>query len=445
MILPENYIEKMRDLLDDIEFDLLKNSYDEQRSYGLRANTLKIPSKDLRSLIPELGDTVPWADDGFYYPESINPGKLAYHMAGLYYIQEPSAMYPVGISDIKEGMKILDLCASPGGKTVQIAAKLKNTGILVCNDNNPKRISALIKNIELYGIRNTVVFNVEPEELTQEFESYFDKIFVDAPCSGEGMFRKDESLIKSYPNKSIEEYTSVQSEILNSAHKMLSENGQIIYSTCTFNNQENEGVINKFLDKHKNYLVYPIKKHKGIEKGFNGLDGASRLWPYKIKGEGHFTCIIHRTESINKHYKVIRETGSIPESFKKFSSENLNCMLEGEYFYKGNSLHFSPYRYEGKNKVRYIKRGIYLGDSLKNRFIPSHPLILSLMPSEIKRSIYFHSDGIEMNKYLKGETLIIDSEKGFTGVLCDGYTIGWAKQTGRMLKNLYPKTWRKLN
>jgi len=231
MKLPAEFMDKMNRLLGDNEYNELLKSYSESRYYGLRVNTLKIKVKEFLKISPFKLEPVPWTSDGFYYPEGENPGKHPYYHAGLYYIQEPSAMLPGAVLGAKPGEKVLDLCAAPGGKTVQVAAAMENSGIIIANDINADRVKALVKNIELCGVRNAIVLNETPERIASGFEGYFDRILVDAPCSGEGMFRKDEDAARSWESFKCETCSGMQKTILESVDRRLRPGGSLVYFT----------------------------------------------------------------------------------------------------------------------------------------------------------------------------------------------------------------------
>ena len=257
----------MQGLLGKDEYEAFLLSYSMPRYYGLRVNTLKISVEEFIKISPFKLEKIPWTKDGFYYDEGEHPGKHPFYYAGLYYIQEPSAMLPATVLDARPGEYILDLCAAPGGKTVQIAAGMKGEGLLIANDISSERIKALVKNIELCGVRNTIVTNEQPKKLAAKFPTYFDKILVDAPCSGEGMFRKDENAAKSWGKYKCDACSSVQKDILEYADIMLKPGGRLVYSTCTFSPEEDEVVIGNFLKKHDNYETFEIPLIAGIENG----------------------------------------------------------------------------------------------------------------------------------------------------------------------------------
>ena len=495
MKLPDEFLDKMKTLLNEEEYERFILSYDVNRYYGIRVNTLKISIEQFKKISPFKLEKIPWVKDGFYYNEGETPGKHPYYHAGLYYIQEPSAMLPAEILDARPGEYILDLCAAPGGKSVQIASRMRGEGLLVANDSNPERVKALVKNIELLGIRNAIVTNELPENLAAKFPEYFDKILVDAPCSGEGMFRKDENAARSWRKYKCEDCAKIQKNILEHANKMLKPGGRLVYSTCTFSPEENEKVILDFLKKNEDYNIIEIPLSEGIERGRpewadgdERLCGTARLWPHKIKGEGHFVALLlkkgssdrwdrwKKTEARLNEFNISKEKMEI---INEFMINNLNMEIKGNLFIIGNNLYYLPVPLPELEGIKAAKLGWYLGrflttsndqgskvlkgrkssgnlknlKNLKNMvvtkglmdmFEPSHSMVMALRKSDLKSVIDFNSKSIEVIKYLKGETLLIGGEKGLTGICIDGFTAGWAKQTGNMLKNLYPKGWRKI-
>ncbi|HEX2945297.1 MAG TPA: RsmB/NOP family class I SAM-dependent RNA methyltransferase [Clostridia bacterium] len=530
MKLPEAFKDKMLGLLGEKEYGEFIEALSGERQYGLRVNRLKVGVEDFRKLSPFELEPVPWTDDGFYISGEDAPGRHPYYHAGLYYIQEPSAMLPGQILGAKPGERILDLCAAPGGKTVQIAASMQGKGLLFSNDINTERVKALVKNIELCGIKNAIVLNESPEKLINNFEGYFDRILIDAPCSGEGMFRKDEAAARSWESFKCERCTKLQEPILRSADRLLKPGGTLVYSTCTFSPEEDERMIAGFLKEHSGYVFAEIPKIAGIEGGRpEWLDGggideellhssltnscsgvsyhdsspletnvdefrkAARLWPHRVRGEGHFVVKLFKTEGaastkagmINTGYTEnsgrignnahtednIGRTGhtdddpgrtghnvhnnqptekvlaykDLPESFGEFVKENMNEMPEGVYLIKGHNLYQLPEQPPSLDSLKVAKFGWFLGTFEGNRFEPSHSIVTALGASAFKRVVDLAAGSREIRSYLKGETLIVDGEKGLTAVCVDGYTVGWAKQAGDMLKNLYPKGWRRLS
>lgn len=495
--LPALFIERMRTLL-GTEFEAFMAAYDELPYTGIRVNTLKISVADFVNLSPFELRPVPWCPTGFYVPYGMKPGLHPYYHAGLYYIQEPSAMAPVELLDIQPGDRVLDLCAAPGGKSTQIAAKLHGSGILVTNDIHGERTKALTKNIELYGVRNAVVLNESPERIAEVFPHYFNKVLIDAPCSGEGMFRKDEDMVRQWQTHSIEKYTVMQRDILRVASRLLVPGGVIVYSTCTFAPEENEALIAEFLDSHPGFRVVPLTDRLGFSPGrpewvslgkhdvdMEYLTGTGRLWPHRIEGEGHFVAVLQREEaevsmgaphiaeraaeeavSVRSRHKSIRvrsggesrrsnragEERSVAEATASFATEQLTLPFPGRTVAYGDRVYQSPLNPDMLNGLKVIRPGWFVGTVKKGRFKPSHPLATALHCHNSVRSIVLDGNDPEAVRYLKGETLPIEQErlrlvegastKGYVLICIDGYAAGWGKWQDGMLKNEYPAGWR---
>jgi NOL1/NOP2/sun family putative RNA methylase len=315
--LPDEFLARMKGLLKtDYESFLL--SYEHSKYVGIRINTLKVDVEKFKEISPFELKPIPWCPSGFYVHEADKPGKHPYYHAGLYYIQEPSAMAPAEALGVQPGDIVLDLCAAPGGKSTQIAAKLQGQGMLVTNDIHSERTKALAKNIELYGVRNAIVLNESPADLRQAFPKFFTKIIIDAPCSGEGMFRKDEGMSAEWQVNWRSKYSEMQKEILVQAVEMLAESGTIVYSTCTFAPEENEAIMAWFLSQHPEFSIVPLPANLGFATGRpewlhecvdislegqltesirSQLVNCGRLWPHLIEGEGHFLTILQRNRS----------------------------------------------------------------------------------------------------------------------------------------------------
>ncbi|MEI2398862.1 RsmB/NOP family class I SAM-dependent RNA methyltransferase [Paenibacillus phytohabitans] len=294
--LPGLFMERMKELL-GTEYDQFVDTYKQSPYGGIRVNTLKITVDELRGRSPFGLEPIPWCPTGFYTGEGARPGKHPYYHAGLYYIQEPSAMAPVELLGVQPGDRVLDLCAAPGGKSTQIAAKLQGEGLLVTNDLHPERTKALAKNLELYGVRNGIVLNESPERIAAAFPGFFDRILIDAPCSGEGMFRKDEDMVKQWEPETPAKYAGMQREILAAAAAALKPGGTVVYSTCTFALEENEEMIDGFLSGHPQFSLVPVGGSGPFAAGLGPLPGAARLWPHKVKGEGHFMAVLRHDGS----------------------------------------------------------------------------------------------------------------------------------------------------
>ena len=472
MRLPEEFVKNMRNLLGETEFKEFINSYDERKYQGLRINPLKITPEMFEKISPFKIDNIPWCKCGYYYENtdySEAPSHHPYYYAGLYYLQEPSAMLPAEVLNAQPGEKILDLCAAPGGKTTQIAASMHGEGILVVNDINSQRIKPLIKNLEMFGVRNAVVLNENPENMAENFSQYFDKILIDAPCSGEGMFRKDDEAVRRWEEYKSDKCSSMQKNILTAADKMLRPGGCIVYSTCTFNPDENERIIQWFINNKPEYTITDITKCGGISDGkaewqsdgLNKIDDiqkTARLWPHKLKGEGHFTAKLIKNNSSEQQTKL--NTGNefkkyeniedkvlpkeLTDFFKNTCTDEYCSEMRGNILSVGGNCYTLNEKIPSLSGLKVCKFGFYLGKAEKGRFEPSHSLALASRKEDFINAVNLSSKSSEIIKYLKCETIDADANNGMNCVLVDGFPLGWGKVANCSMKNLYPKGWRKL-
>lgn len=437
MKLPVKFEEQMRKQLGD-SFDAFIQSYDKETYRGIRVNTLKISVEDFLKISPFDLEPVPWTPDGFYIKD-IRPAKHPHYFAGLYYIQEPSAMLPAVILDPKPSDVTLDLCAAPGGKSMQLAAMMNNQGLLIANDISNNRLRALIRNAELMGLRNLVVFNDHQSKIKMSLFKKVDKLLIDAPCSGEGMFKKHDDAINAYEDYDVDACVSMQEEILDDILETLNDGGQVVYSTCTFNSYENEDMIRYALDKHDLDLEM-IDKDYGFEPGID-MPEVARIYPHLVHGEGHFAAKLHKSgENIQHHFD--ESVTEPPEVFKSFMKDYLKTPLTGHFKVIKDKLFLLPGKMLDFTGVKVVKTGWYLGDLKKNRFEPSHAFALGLKADQFINTIDFPSDSIEVMKYLKCETISCEGKKGYNLITTDGYPIGWGKWASGKLKNQYPSQWR---
>lgn len=441
--LPENYIQQMKELLKD-DFEAYMQSFEQERYYGLRINTNKISVEDFLKISPFPLEPIPWTDNGFYYQGDQKPAKHPYYYAGLYYLQEPSAMLPAQILPIEEGEYVLDTCAAPGGKSTELAAKLQNTGLLLSNDISTSRCQGLIKNLELSGSYNTWVCSEDLIDLSKRFAEIFDKILVDAPCSGEGMFRKEPHLISSWQERDDTYYPPIQKEILSCAIDMLKPGGMIVYSTCTFSTKENEEVIQDALHRHSDLHLVPIPKQPGFSSGI-GMEECVRLFPHKIKGEGHFVALLQKEGNASK--KVVKkENSSLPEAFKEFLKKCSFDFSKGCFSIKNDKIIWSPQQLPEQRRWRLLRSGLICGEIKKNHFEPSQAFALALKKSQFKNTVDLSVDDPRVIKYLKGETIDIKdrdtTSKGWILVCVDGFPLGFGKIDKGIIKNKYSKGWR---
>lgn len=447
--LPQDFLNKMKELLQDEYEDFLK-SYEADRKQGLRVNTLKITVEEFLTLSPFTLERIPWVPEGFFYQHEERPGKHPYHEAGLYYIQEPSAMAVGEIVEPEPGEKVLDLCAAPGGKSTHLASKMKQAGLLVTNEIHPARAKILSQNIERMGIKNAVVTNESPDRLAKRFPSFFDRIMVDAPCSGEGMFRKDPDACSEWSMENVAACSIRQLDILLCAASMLKYGGRLVYSTCTFAPEENEAVISQFIKEVPSFEIEEIKVYEGFSRGRkdwakdggSDIDKTVRLWPHKIQGEGHYIAVLRKKAGENppklKLAETLKDERSLKE-YNQFVKDTLQIKPRGQYLLFGDQLYIVPDEMISLQNLKVLRPGWHLGTIKKNRFEPSHALALSLKGEEVQHTWNLTADSPDLAAYLRGESIPAKGSKGWYLVQVDGYSIGWGKLSNGILKNHYPK------
>lgn len=444
MELPLAYINEMKALL-GAEYEDYLASFEEVRLYGLRANTLKISPAELAEKGEFSLSPVPWCESGFYYVEGERPAKHPYYHAGLYYLQEPSAMTPGAMIPVEEGDFVLDICAAPGGKTTQLAARLNGTGLLISNDISAGRAKALLKNVEISGITNAIVMSEPPKKLAERFSGFFDKILIDAPCSGEGMFRKEPDMVKSWNEELLTFCREQQADILEHCASMLKTGGMILYSTCTFAKMENEDSIQTFLDNHPEFTLVPLEKSWGFAPGCEPLTECVRLYPHKIKGEGHFLALLQKTgEPTPCSTPTEASIGEKElEPFRQFAKETLTGKWKGTFQIYGDSLCLLPEGAPATKGLRVLRSGWQLGTLKKGRFEPSQAFAMGLKKEEVQNVLDLSLSDERVIRYLKGETLEAPEAKdGWTLVCVDGYPLGWGKTQKGRLKNKYAVGWK---
>jgi NOL1/NOP2/sun family putative RNA methylase len=486
--LPKKFEDRMKELLGK-EFEEFKNSYKDRYKTGLRVNRLKLTGEEFESISPCDIEPIPWTTNGYYYDGKNQPAKHPYYHAGLYYIQEPSAMLPAALLPIEPGDKVLDVCAAPGGKSTELAAKLGGTGVMVSNDISNSRAKALLKNIELFGVRNPVIISEDPANLVKYFPGYFDKILVDAPCSGEGMFRKDPSIMKNWEQYGVDYYNNLQKNIILYAADMLKPGGYMVYSTCTFSPEENEGTIRYLLENREGFTVEPVNRVEGLGYGHpewidsedEQLKNCIRVWPHKVEGEGHFVVLLRKSSDVEA------------TSYAGYRYSQVKLSDEAIEFLNQIDIDFDPNRFELRDErlyylpeglpnvkgLRILRLGLYLGDMKKNRFEPSQALANALKSSDYTNILNIFSDHQDAIKYLKCETIDISENyrtckdreeydtliaakkagredmQNYFGILLekkkkntwflvcvDGYPLGWAKCSNNGMKNKYLAGWR---
>lgn len=453
MELPERFKEQMISMLGD-EFKQYEDCLDKPMHHGIRINTMKISVQDFLKINPFHLTPVPWCENGFYYDEKIDkPSRHPYYYAGLYYIQEPSAMTPAQVMPVEKGDRVLDICAAPGGKSTELAAKLDGTGLLVSNDISASRAKALLKNLEVFGVQNALVTTEAPYRLSEYFHEYFDKILIDAPCSGEGMFRKSASMITAWENNGNELFADLQRNILSEAVKMLKPGGKLLYSTCTFSPLENERSIEYLLSLDKGLHICDFDKNDMFDDGHPewsdtgnpNLKKAARLWPHRLEGEGHFVCLLEKegtSVNISNHGDYPIKKAKINQETKEFLSMIKKEYPENRLEIAGDRLYYIPESFPSVRGLRLLRCGLFLGEIKKNRFEPSQSLAMNLKMEEFTNSIDLQSDDERVIRYLKGETIEVDGNDGWTLVCVDSYPLGWGKLSHGTMKNKYLAGWR---
>ncbi|MBC5683211.1 RsmF rRNA methyltransferase first C-terminal domain-containing protein [Ruminococcus sp. NSJ-13] len=460
MKLPEKFENKMKELLQD-EYDNYLQCYDEPRYYGLRVNTNKISVEDFLKIAPWSLTPVPWIPNGFYYDgDKIQPSKHPYYFAGLYYLQEPSAMTPASRIPVEPGERVLDVCAAPGGKATELGAKLKGEGVLIANDISNSRARGLLKNLELFGIGNMMVISEEPGKLVEYFPEYFDKILIDAPCSGEGMFRKDKKMVKAWEEHGPEFFSKLQRSIITQAAAMLKPGGMILYSTCTFDPLENEKTVEYLLETCPEFKICEMEGYEGfcegipkyVENHSEEYRKTVRIFPHKMQGEGHYLALVKKgddnVEGKNeKPAKPKEGVKKLPEELEQFLKELSWDIDKSRLDIREERVYYMPENLPMLKGVRFLRSGLLLGEVKKNRFEPSQALAMCLKKEEYPRILDLPVSDDRVIKYLKGETLDVEDitsrkEKGWYLVCVDGYPLGFGKLANQTLKNKYLPGWR---
>jgi NOL1/NOP2/sun family putative RNA methylase len=431
MELPEKYQQEMKALLKE-EWNDYCTSLDQPCYHALHVNTLKISVPAFLSSFPYDLSPVPWCPTSFYYQQdgiTTDP----YDYAGLYYVQEPSASLPASVLPVQPGDRVLDLCAAPGGKSTQLAAKLQGQGVLVANDISVSRAQILLRALERAGVKNSIVTSCEPAKLAERFTGWFDRILVDAPCSGEGMFRKDPAMRTSWCEKGPDYYAPLQKEILSCAVKMLRPGGKLVYSTCTFSIKEDEEVIQDVLSRFPDLHVVPIPFVEGFVQNAYG----TKLFPHHVKGEGHFVCLLKKDgpeqrKTENTEVALFEKDGMhISADHARLKKIKDKVLLEPDL---DIDLH----------GIRVLRSGLLLGEDKGKHFVFSQPMSMAMKQEDADNCLCLNRDDERVLRYLKGETIEVhdqDLKPGWCLVCVGQYPLGFGKVTGHTLKNKLPASW----
>lgn len=429
-MLPEAFLNRMQNQLGE-EYPQFLESLERPRAVALRIN----PLKGGKPTLPFATEPVPWEPMGYYYDIQARPGLHPYHEIGVYYLQEASAMSAVALLDPQPEERICDLCAAPGGKTTQIAGRMLGQGFLLCNEIHPKRAKILSSNLERMGVANALVTNESPQNLAAHYEGYFDRVLIDAPCSGEGMFRKEEAAVTDWSQETVEMCARRQAEILEQGAKLLRPGGRLVYSTCTFAPEENEMAIAAFLEAHPEFEPERVEAPWFVP----GPNGTFRMWPHKIKGEGHFGAVLKKVSG-EETEASLEPAQKIPEEWTAFARDNEIRLPEGKAILFGQNLYWAPAQMPSIRGVRVLRPGLELGEVKKGRFQPAHALALWLKEAKNVEALTLEDPAVAA--YFHGDTIATTCQ-GWCLVTVDGYSAGWGKGDKNVLKNHYPKGLRR--
>ena len=429
-MLPVEFLERMKLQL-GAEYEAFLTSLERPRAVALRFN----PLKGGHPLLPFVGEPVPWEPEGFYYDPESRPGLHVFHEAGVYYLQEASAMAPVALLDPQPGEWVCDLCAAPGGKTTQIAGRMGGKGLLLCNEIEPKRARILSRNIERMGVANALVTNEHPGNLAKHFPESFDRVLIDAPCSGEGMFRKEEAAVTGWSQEYVELCARRQGAILDSGAEMVRPGGRLVYSTCTFAPEEDELAVAAFLERHPKFEPEIVAAPWFVPVE----NGGHRLWPHKLLGEGHFAAVLRKKGGEEAEHRPVAGE-KLPKEWQQFAKDLGIRLPVGKALPFGQNLFWVPEEMPDLRGLKVLRPGLELGVAKKGRFEPAHALALWLREAACVAD--FAPEGPEMVRYLHGD-VIPSGKKGWCLVTAGGFSIGWGKGDGNVLKNHYPKGLRR--
>ncbi|SFD74908.1 NOL1/NOP2/sun family putative RNA methylase [Sharpea azabuensis] len=386
----------------------------------------------------------PYVSAGYYYDEKhYHPGRSPYFLAGLYYIQEPSAMLVAEKLPIEENDYVLDMCAAPGGKSCMVANKLGKQGLLIANDINLSRAKVLSENIERFAIEQAIVTSTDPKRFERILPGFFDKIILDAPCSGEGMFRSKDLAKETWSLEKVKECALIQKRLIDTAYKLLKPGGLLMYSTCTYSIEENEDNVRYALEHYPMELM-PLDHQGGMSEGVD-MPEAIRCYPHRYQGEGQFMALLKKCDDEDKHkYKSIKPKISHEalNIVTKFYQDNLNVNVPAHLYENNGHIYKIMPQFPDLGKIQILRRGLYLGEVRKNYFIPSYSLALSLKKEDFKHYYDFPNDSEEIKKWIHGEALPARNGKGFGGILVDGYPLSFYKESNA-IKNLFPKGLRR--
>lgn len=445
--LPKPFLRRMSDLLDTEFPQFLRALTSDDRSYGLRVNTLKLSPERFQDLSPWPLEPIPWCAEGFYYPPDARPGPHPFFYAGLYYIQEPSAQAVGVLADPRPGERVLDLAAAPGGKTTHLAARMGGQGLLIANEVDGKRTRGLLENVERWGARLAVV-GAPVERLAEVWGAYFDRVVLDAPCSGEGMFRKEPEAMRHWGPTAPERSARVQRSLIDHAGRLVRPGGVLVYSTCTFAPEENEQVIAHFLSRNPEFVLEPAQLHPSFAPGVPAWGGGdpelaktARLWPHRLRGEGHFLAKLRKTDGYEgspAYERVPPLSKEARMAWGAFAAEHLKTDLEGEIWERAGHLYLLPEGLPSLSGIRAPAPGLYLGKVQAGRLLPGKPLAHFLGVEEVGPCVELAVEDPRTLAFAEGNLIECDGSEGtvWVGVRTQegSFGLGWGKLKGGILR-----------
>lgn len=421
---------------------------------GLRVNTLRLTVERFLELSPFELVPLPYPPAGFQVTGGPRPGRHPYHAAGLYYLQDPAAMAAAQLLDPRPGERVLDLAAAPGGKTTHIAALLRGAGVLVANEIHPGRARELIGNLERCGVRNAIVTSAPADRLADHFGAYFDRVLLDAPCSGEAMFHRSELLRCEWSPAAVAGCARRQLGLLREAARLVRPGGRLLYATCTFSPEEDEEVVARFLEERSDFELVDAGPVPGAEAGRpdwvpaelarGDLARTLRLWPHRAPGAGHFFAVLRRVqgeEADPGRWPAARPPQPAVQALEAFRREYLivDGFDRGRLVLSGAELYLLPEDAPAPGRLRVLRPAWWLGTVRKDRFEPSHALAMGLSASNAREPLILDPEEPDVYAYLRGAPLSRPGEPGWVLVTVDGFPLGWGKRTGEVIKNHYPK------
>ena len=441
----EAFLKQMKELLGS-DYPAFEATLCAPAFRGVYVNTLKCSVEKFQSLFPFPLSPTPFSGKGFYIDNALSGiGNHPLHHAGAFYVQEPSAMSAAAALGVKQGDKVLDLCAAPGGKTTALAGALAGSGLLWSNEYVKSRAFTLLSNIERIGVQNAVVSNASAEALAKALPCFFDKILIDAPCSGEGMLRREKAEYEKWNEKNILICAARQAQILEEGAKMVKSGGELVYSTCTFNQTENEEIARRFLREHPEFEIVPIENHFG-SPGFD-MPQAKRIFPAD-GGEGHFV-VKFKKHGGSCHVKLKTFTASpAPQAFHEFYQSTFSTPFCGNAYEIGGRVYLVPKALPATSHINILRAGVLAGEMRGKLFFPAHALFASADFNDVKNKINLSLQDARLAAFLHGEEISVadfSPKKGFCAVFVEEMPLGFGKASGEKLKNHYPKGLRNLN